>query len=438
MLMHRGLPQARAFTAKAACCSACFLLAVLPAIASAGTYSGGSGTQAEPFRISAVSDWQELMATPADWASQFVLTADIDLNDVPITPIGNDANGFTGVFDGNDHNVWNFTWSSTNRNLIGLFGYVDYGGEVKNLDLENIDVNVINGDWVGGLAGNNSGTIINCYSSGSVLGNSYVGGLVGENTGSLSDCYSTVGVTGDIYVGGLVGQNRATVLDCHSTGDISGNYDVGGLVGYNVGSVSNCYSIGNVSGDELVGGILGIHYGNASNCYSTGDVSGSYDVGGLVGINRDSISNCYSKGEVNGIEEVGGLLGDNFGSISNCYSTGNVKGGVVVGGLVGVNWEDGSVSNSFWDTDTQSHGVIDSIGESNGGIVTNVAGLPTTQMQIKSTFTSAGWDFIEVWDIGENQTYPFLRTYLAGDINHDGVVDFRDVTHLAGHWLSGL
>ena len=35
---------------------------------SSGKYSGGAGTQADPFRISGVFDWQELMATPADWA----------------------------------------------------------------------------------------------------------------------------------------------------------------------------------------------------------------------------------------------------------------------------------------------------------------------------------------------------------------------------------
>ncbi|MHC4619949.1 MAG: hypothetical protein ACYTEQ_19555 [Planctomycetota bacterium] len=59
-------------------------------------------------------------------------------------------------------------------------------------------------------------------------------------------------------------------------------------------------------------------------------------------------------------------------------------------------------------------------------------------MQTESTFTDAGWDFVEVWDIGENQTYPFLRVYPAGDIDHDEKVDWFDVAILAGHWLEGM
>jgi hypothetical protein len=54
-----------------------------------------------------------------------------------------------------------------------------------------------------------------------------------------------------------------------------------------------------------------------------------------------------------------------------------------------------------------------------------------------STFTDAGWDFVEIWGIGENQTYPFLRTEPAGDSNHDKKVDLLDLAILASHWLQG-
>ena len=58
-------------------------------------------------------------------------------------------------------------------------------------------------------------------------------------------------------------------------------------------------------------------------------------------------------------------------------------------------------------------------------------------MQTKSTFTDAGWDFEEIWDIGEKQTYPYLRQYLSADLNHDGRVNMADFAILAGHWLDG-
>ena len=62
----------------------------------------------------------------------------------------------------------------------------------------------------------------------------------------------------------------------------------------------------------------------------------------------------------------------------------------LVGGLAGHNYS-GNVSYCFWDTDTQTHGVTESIGANNGTII-NVEGLPTVKMQMRRTFTGAGWD----------------------------------------------
>ena len=57
-------------------------------------------------------------------------------------------------------------------------------------------------------------------------------------------------------------------------------------------------------------------------------------------------------------------------------------------------------------------------------------------MKKESTFTD--WDFVEVWGIGENQTYPYLRVYPAGDLNHDHSVTFIDFAIFADHWLAGV
>jgi hypothetical protein len=57
-------------------------------------------------------------------------------------------------------------------------------------------------------------------------------------------------------------------------------------------------------------------------------------------------------------------------------------------------------------------------------------------MKKMATFTDAGWDFVEIWGIGENQTYPFLRTEPAGDLSHDKKVDFVDLAIMAMHWLA--
>jgi hypothetical protein len=137
------------------------------------------------------------------------------------------------------------------------------------------------------------------------------------------------------------------------------------------------------------------------------------------------ITYCYSTGDVTGNVEVGGLVGYNEdGSITNCYSAGSVSGsGLLLGGLVGSE-DDGFTKDSFWDIETSEQTT------SASGV-----GKTTAEMKTKSTFTDAGWDFVEVWGIGEKQTYPFLRTEPAGDFNYDKKVDLFDLAILASHWL---
>jgi hypothetical protein len=135
----------------------------------------------------------------------------------------------------------------------------------------------------------NYGSISHCYSTGTVGNSDLVGGLVGWNYGSISDCYSTGEVSGHYIVGGLLGVNCGSISNCYSTGLVSGNQSAGGLVGFNqIGSTSNCYSTGAVSGSLWVGGLVGWNGDGAgiSDCYSTGLVSGDDNVGGLVGYNE--------------------------------------------------------------------------------------------------------------------------------------------------------
>jgi hypothetical protein len=367
----------------------------------------GSGTQEEPWLIKSLEDFNDFAADANYWDDYTRLETDVNLAGMVYTTavIAPDTNNseiwfqgtaFTGVFDGNDHKIINMTINGGANDHLGLFGFIGEYGEIRNLGLEDACI---------------SGT------------GDFIGGLVGYNRYSVSNCYSTASVRGNGYsVGGLVGLNNSTISDCYSTGDVNGTSSVGGLVGLNVKPPP--------------------HYGfdrSLSTCYSTGDVMGDYTIGGLVGYDLDgTISNCYSTGDVSGEGDVGGLAGFSLlGNFSNCHSTGNVNGSDHVGGLIGYIDIRVEISNCFWDTDTQTHGVTESIGFNYGGTVTNVAGLPTAQMQTISTFTDAGWDFINFWDIGENQTYPHLRIYLPSDINKDGIVNFLDFAITTNKWLEG-
>ena len=338
----------------------------------------GSGTQEDPWRIKSLEDFNDFAANANYWAGFTRLETDVNLvgrtyTTAVIAPDMNDVypfqgTVFSGVFDGNDHNIMNLTIDGGGNYYLGLFGYID-DGEVSNLGLEG----------------------------GSVSGKNNVGSLVGWNYyGSVTNCYSTGSVSGYNEVGGLVGVNSlyGSVTNCYSTGHVSGNSYVGCLVGSNHASVTNCYSTGSVSGVSYVGGLVGINcYGSVSNCYSNGDISGGFYVGGLVGYNWEGfVLECYSKGSVSGERIVGGLVGDNNGSISNCFSTGRVDGNDFVGGLVG---DAGSDSNCFWDIETSGQATSD------GG-----TGKTTAQMRTASTFTSAGWDFVNIWWILEGVGYP--------------------------------
>jgi hypothetical protein len=410
----------------------CYLVTVVLSVHTAAALPG-SGTQQDPYRIESLADFDEFAADPNYWAGFTCLETDVNLagrtyTTAVIAPDTDNSDylfqgtAFTGVFDGNEHKIVNLTIDGDAGNdFLGLFGLIDEG-EVKNLRLEGA---FVTGRYcVGGLVGYNGASISNCYSMGNVTGHWYVGGLVGSNRGSVSNCYSTGDVNGDWDVGGLVGWNYGSVLNCYSTGDVNGVESVGGLVGANgnlphsVGAISNCYSTGDVNGHESVGGLVGYHTGSLSNCYSTGDVSGDYAVGGLVGQNGYCELRCFR------------------GYIYNSYSTGSVQGDSLVGGLVGYNF-CGAIQRSFWDV--QTSGEPNMCG-SQSGVATGCdpnCGKITAGMQTKSTFTDAGWDFIEIWLINEGATYPVLRQEIRSDLNGDGGVNFADFAIFADHWLEG-
>jgi hypothetical protein len=177
--------------------------------------------------------------------------------------------------------------------------------------------------------------------------------------------------------------------------NVTGGWGVGILGGAST-NVINCTSSGSVSGSDGVGGLIGGCIGSISESYSTASVSGGYavssctlGVGGLVGENEGTISDCYAMGSVAGSGKVGGLVGWNYagGTVERSYAAAIVTGTGNVGGLVGQN--EGTVSNSFWDTDTSGHAT------SAGG-----TGRTTAEMTRMATFSGAGWSIIEVADRG--------------------------------------
>jgi hypothetical protein len=402
-----------------------FLLIAVLVTGMAGC-TDGSYTPSKDLEI---RTWYDLDAVRDNLAGHHVLMNDLDSTtlgyDELASPTANGGKGwepipvpmpeepgFGGTFDGQGHEIRDLFVNRPDQNGVGLFsGQV---GVIKDLGVTNVTVTGARG--VGGLAGSNTGSIINCYCSSNVTGEDNAGGLVGYNGagGTVSDSYSIGSVTGDSSIGGLVGYNNGSVNGCYSTSHPVGADSIGGLVGTNSeGTVVDSHFAGNVSGTSDVGGLVGangdgINCGVVSSSCSTGNVTGHEYVGGLVGTNPATVSDSYSIASVAGDSSVGGLVGANlYGQVIRSYSTGAVAGGSDVGGLVGQNPGDSIVNKCFWDIETS--GQI----ASGGG-----TGQNTTEMQDIVTFSAVGWDIITValneansafiWNIVNNVTYPFL------------------------------
>ncbi|WP_128223211.1 GLUG motif-containing protein [Halobacteriaceae archaeon SHR40] len=318
----------------------------------------GTGTLADPYRITDVS---ELQAMAADLSAHYVLAGDIDASG--FTPVG----PFSGSLDGDGHVVSNLQVRGTG----GIFtvidrpsgGRPDHPGDVRDLRLENVQVT--SDSVAGGLAGENLGTVTGVTVTGSVDGVRGVGGLVGINRGTVTDSVSSAVVRGEEKVGGLVGSNTARtsvfssaglVTGSTATGDVTGGSgtsgrDVGGLVGDNFnGNVVDSTATGDVdSGGIGVGGLVGRHLsGVVIGSVATGDVAGPDQVGGLVGVSeRGPVLDSAAKGNGAGATQVGGLVGFlEYSVLAGSTATGNVTGTTEVGGLVGWNFES-TTSRSY-------------------------------------------------------------------------------------------
>ena len=242
----------------------------------------GSGTESDPYQIG-TADQLKLFRDIVNGAGSqtqnrgayAVLTAAIDLNNEPWTPIGNFTEGnqiyYEGTFDGNGHTISGLNVTGDFQ-YAGLFGVVT-GGTIKNLT----------------VAGNVSPSIIQCGA----------GGIVGRasDAAKIENCSNHCSVTGrnSSIIGGISGYNvdGAKIIDCYNVGTISGTFaqGAGGIAGHNAGTISNCYNVGTVSipNSTSVGEIVGNNYGAVENCYYLNTTNNN-----AVGKNKGTITSTKS------------------------------------------------------------------------------------------------------------------------------------------------
>jgi len=359
-----------------------------------------------------ISNVEQLMAIKDDPAAKYLLACDINCKGNTLTPIDE----FTGELEGNGYKIYNYTMSEsalnvafirTNRGTVKNLSFGDFTFDIKRYTgsdkaygivcsinygaVENCAVldgemkiackvsgnNSNHSMYVGGVAGRNYGTVVNCKTNvkiyvettqGGHHPNSYqgwqsrsvshfVGGLIGQNqadavlsdgTNNGSIHITSTTITAGLsysYVGGIVGANIGDTSASGSVCDITitcignrSNLRLGGAVGENTASVENCSAEGNINIDHtagttetLIGGFVGYTSGKLYNCYSTCDIADNTAtikaIGGFAGYNEKLankeyvIHKCFSTGSISisgAAENVGKFVGLSTGTEKDC------------------------------------------------------------------------------------------------------------------------
>lgn len=289
------------------------------------------------------------------------LMCDIDFSGIEFVPVPS----FSGTFKGNGYTISGIKYDKKGSDT-GVFRYITESGAVRDL---NIKASVTPGGSksdVGGIVGNNSGTVENCTFEGSVKGDASIGGIAGINRDSGKIFSSTVKgeVDGENFTGGICGKNSGFIKDCVNEASVNTVYeekesnlddvetdaeaiveniktaeeskteeesvlentDTGGISGYSSGIIQGCTNNGCVGYQHIgynIGGIAGRQAGYILGCRNFGEIKGRKDIGGIVGqaepyiiLNTTESALGSAKDELDSLNEIIDKLiadGDNLG-----------------------------------------------------------------------------------------------------------------------------
>ena len=262
--------------------------------------------------------------------------------------IGENSANITHVImknEGEVHGNASIKGSTEENGTGGIIGVNALGANISNSSLMNrVNGNVSGVANVGGIIGINHGVITGgrddknnyykyqIYNNGTIQAGSYnatngtitafagenIGGLLGNNSGTLTAGYNTgvVDAGKSSNVGGIAGTNSGTLDQVFNsvvtvTKTETGATDANGRKLYNYtytdgGAISGISNVGGIVGSNTAGGQL-------TNAYSTTAVAGNSNVANIVGSNAGQVSNIYGY-EANGSTNVNG-----GGTVTNSY-----------------------------------------------------------------------------------------------------------------------
>jgi filamentous hemagglutinin family protein len=377
-----------------------------------GTYTAGtqignaawapapmSGLRTQLTGYALVNSYSDLQNVATNLSGNYALGKDIDASassDRNYVPLGNVDAPFSGQFDGLGHQINNIQLYQTvagdhgEQGMVlqtqGLFGFIGPNGAVRNIGVNGSGNAGFYGQYAmyGLLAGINEGTIVRADTSGAI---SVISGFAYAST-----------------VGGLVGQNRGTIERSSSSVFIDSEGDNGGLVGDNAAgaTITQSFATGSVDSEAHSrggGGLAGSNEGTITQSYATGNVTFNPDYCG-----PNSGQAC--------IPGAAGLVGFNSGTITQSFATGhlvepNPLNNPTLLPAIGITTSNtGTIGNDvYWDKDTTGA----NIGVYTGTPVPAANGLTAAQMSEPSSF--AGYDFGPngAWAMPAGASHPVLR-----------------------------
>ena len=351
---------------------------------SAFAFSGGTGTEEDPFQIANYSDWIEMVAQTNSAHYRLI-------SDITIYPyIREDS--FYGILHGGGHTL--FLPDSTNllsgashcfTLLPHVFGLIDSVYTAGNTTyMFSLALSVENGGEI-----SNCVNYANSFISNDFYAVEYAFIAMDNDGGRIINCINFGSLTFDdnvepwnrVYAGAITSFNiRGEIIGCKNYGNIIGCFASGGICAINYGTIKNCTNYGDILSPQDVmldddvteyptGGIYAItefspnndiiyvtnienciNYGriNAGKLYSGGGIAGGGSVNPNVPLNtQEDIKNCTNYGEIIGGKILGGILGkaSKGSSISSCFNAGQVASATSSGGIVGTVYDTAHISN---------------------------------------------------------------------------------------------
>lgn len=321
------------------------------------------------------------------------LNCDIDFSHTDFSPVPT----FGGTFNANGHTISGIDFSEKGS-YLGIFRHIQPSGKVSNLNVKAKFTPGGSKSFIGGIAGENAGTIEKCSFNGTLKGENVIGGIAAYNTdsGQIIYCSTSGNITGENSTGGIAGKNSGFLKTCTNNASVNTVYE------------EKKNTISDIDTDT---GAIIDNYKNSEEENEEESVLGHTDTGGVAGYSSGIISGCINNASV-GYQHigynVGGIAGRQSGYMIGCKNNGLIRGRKDVGGIVGqaepyiiLNASENMLRNlktELKNLNTMVNRFItdtDNLGDDAKRHLDNIGNYATNAQDTAETLINQGTDFID-------------------------------------------